>query len=136
MDNRFLPPDGSHRVFQWHDVPGLVQLDPGFFQAAWTFVELGFDRREMDAKVVGFDERTDVAVLKVEANNLPTVRIAQELGFGRSAAEQFTLVAAGTRGIVTAAFPRPSSRGTWDAVRKSRALGRPTVVINGDGRAA
>jgi serine protease Do len=33
------------------------------------------DRREMDAKVVGFDERTDVAVLKVEANNLPTVRI-------------------------------------------------------------
>ncbi len=33
------------------------------------------DRRELEAKVVGFDTRTDVAVLKVEGNNLPTVRI-------------------------------------------------------------
>lgn len=39
------------------------------------------------------------------------------------------------RGDITAAFPRASSRGTWDAVRKSRALGRPTVVIGDDGRA-
>lgn len=33
------------------------------------------DRREFQAKVVGIDERTDVAVLKIDANNLPTVRI-------------------------------------------------------------
>jgi serine protease Do len=33
------------------------------------------DRREYTAKVVGSDERTDVAVLKIEAKNLPTVRI-------------------------------------------------------------
>jgi serine protease Do len=33
------------------------------------------DRRELEAKVIGFDERTDVAVLKVEARNLPTVKI-------------------------------------------------------------
>ncbi|HEX7013853.1 MAG TPA: DegQ family serine endoprotease [Steroidobacteraceae bacterium] len=33
------------------------------------------DRREYTAKVVGLDERTDVAVLKIEAKNLPTVRI-------------------------------------------------------------
>src|SRR5690606_3442765 len=33
------------------------------------------DRRELEAKVVGYDERTDVAVIKVEARNLPTVRI-------------------------------------------------------------
>jgi serine protease Do len=33
------------------------------------------DRREYSAKVVGIDERTDVAVLKIDANNLPTVRI-------------------------------------------------------------
>jgi serine protease Do len=33
------------------------------------------DRREYTAKVVGVDEQTDVAVLKIEANNLPTVRL-------------------------------------------------------------
>jgi len=33
------------------------------------------DRREYRAKVVGQDGRTDVAVLKIEASNLPTVRI-------------------------------------------------------------
>ena len=33
------------------------------------------DRREYTAKVVGVDERTDVAVLKIDAKNLPTVRI-------------------------------------------------------------
>jgi len=33
------------------------------------------DRREYNAKVVGVDERTDVAVIKIEAKNLPTVRI-------------------------------------------------------------
>lgn len=33
------------------------------------------DRREFMAKVVGLDKRTDVAVLKIEAKNLPTVRI-------------------------------------------------------------
>ena len=33
------------------------------------------DRREYTAKVVGVDEQTDVAVLKIEAKNLPTVRL-------------------------------------------------------------
>ncbi len=33
------------------------------------------DRREYPAKVIGFDERSDVAVIKIEAKNLPTVRI-------------------------------------------------------------
>ena len=33
------------------------------------------DRREFDAKVIGMDERTDVAVIKIEAKNLPVVRI-------------------------------------------------------------
>ncbi len=31
------------------------------------------DRREIDAKVVGSDERTDVALLKVEGNNFPSL---------------------------------------------------------------
>jgi serine protease Do len=33
------------------------------------------DRREFEAKVIGMDEMTDVAVLKIEGSNLPTVRI-------------------------------------------------------------
>jgi serine protease Do len=33
------------------------------------------DRREYTAKVVGSDEQTDIAVLKIEAKNLPTVRL-------------------------------------------------------------
>ena len=33
------------------------------------------DRREYSAKVVGLDENTDVAVLKIDAKNLPTVKI-------------------------------------------------------------
>jgi serine protease Do len=33
------------------------------------------DRREYTAKVIGVDERTDVAVIKIDGKNLPTVRI-------------------------------------------------------------
>jgi serine protease Do len=33
------------------------------------------DRREFSAKVIGADERTDVAVIKINAANLPTVRL-------------------------------------------------------------
>ncbi|WP_089604615.1 Do family serine endopeptidase [Acinetobacter piscicola] len=33
------------------------------------------DRREIDAKVVGSDERTDVALLKVEGNNYPSLSV-------------------------------------------------------------
>ncbi len=33
------------------------------------------DRREFRAKVLGSDERTDIAVLKIEAGNLPTLQI-------------------------------------------------------------
>ncbi|HMN44879.1 MAG TPA: DegQ family serine endoprotease [Povalibacter sp.] len=33
------------------------------------------DRREYEAKVVGVDERTDVAVIKIEGKNLPTVKL-------------------------------------------------------------
>lgn len=33
------------------------------------------DRRELTAEVVGTDERSDIALLKIEANNLPVVKI-------------------------------------------------------------
>lgn len=35
------------------------------------------DRRELVAKVVGSDKRSDIALLKIEADNLPTVRLGQ-----------------------------------------------------------
>jgi len=40
---RFLPPDGSVRAFEFQGDPGLVRLDPHWYQAALRFVGLGFD---------------------------------------------------------------------------------------------
>lgn len=39
---RFLPPNGAERAFQYDGDPGLVRLDPRWYQAALTFVRLGF----------------------------------------------------------------------------------------------
>ncbi|MDJ0739005.1 MAG: DegQ family serine endoprotease [Gammaproteobacteria bacterium] len=38
------------------------------------------DRRSYDAKVIGSDKASDVALLKIEANNLPTVKIGKSSG--------------------------------------------------------
>ena len=40
---RFLPPGGAERAFEYVGDPGLVRLDPRWFQAAWRFVRLGFE---------------------------------------------------------------------------------------------
>jgi hypothetical protein len=40
---RFLPPDGRIRAFEYEGGnPGIVRLDPEWYQAAWTFVRMGF----------------------------------------------------------------------------------------------
>lgn len=39
---RFLPPGGDVRAFDLHGDPGLVRLDPRWYQAAATFVKAGF----------------------------------------------------------------------------------------------
>src|SRR5262245_7928836 len=39
---RFRPADGGERAFAIHDEPGVVRLDPRWFQAAWRFVDGGF----------------------------------------------------------------------------------------------
>lgn len=39
---RFLPPGGAVRALEWTGNPGLVDLDPGWRQAALGFVRLGF----------------------------------------------------------------------------------------------
>ncbi len=40
---RFLPTSGSERAFEYLGDPGLVRLDPRWYQAALSFVRLGFD---------------------------------------------------------------------------------------------
>lgn len=39
---RFLPPEGPVRAFDFPGNPGLIPLDPEWYQAALRFVELGF----------------------------------------------------------------------------------------------
>ncbi len=39
---RFLPPGGAVRAFEFVGDPGLVRLDPRWYQASARFVELGF----------------------------------------------------------------------------------------------
>lgn len=39
---RFMPSDGAVRAFELGPDPGLVHLDPGRGQAAWSFITLGF----------------------------------------------------------------------------------------------
>jgi hypothetical protein len=39
---RFLPPNGAERAFDIHGDPGIVRLDPRWFQAALLFVKDGF----------------------------------------------------------------------------------------------
>jgi hypothetical protein len=39
---RFLPPGGVERAYEFHGNPGLVRLDPRWYQAALRFVESGF----------------------------------------------------------------------------------------------
>jgi hypothetical protein len=40
---RFLPPSGVVRAFEFTDDPGLVRLDPRWSQAAFRFVQMGFE---------------------------------------------------------------------------------------------
>jgi hypothetical protein len=40
---RFLPPGGAVRAFEYTGDPGLVRLDPEWYQAAERFVALGFE---------------------------------------------------------------------------------------------
>ena len=40
---RYQPPAGAERAFEYSGDPGLVRLDPRWHQAAWRFVQLGFE---------------------------------------------------------------------------------------------
>jgi serine protease Do len=54
---------------------GYIMTNAHVVEGADEVIVTLWDRRELEAKVVGLDKRTDVAVLKVEGQNLPTVKI-------------------------------------------------------------
>ena len=65
------------------------------------------DRRELEAKLIGADERSDLAVLKIPANNLPVVKIgkSKELKVGQwvlAIGSPFGFDHSATAGIVSA----------------------------------
>jgi hypothetical protein len=39
---RFLMPNGAERVFNYRGNPGLVELDPSWYQAGFRFIQMGF----------------------------------------------------------------------------------------------
>jgi serine protease Do len=54
---------------------GYILTNAHVVSSAQTVTVRLTDRREFQAKVIGQDERTDVAVIKIEAVNLPVVKI-------------------------------------------------------------
>jgi serine protease Do len=54
---------------------GYVMTNAHVIEGADEVVVTLTDRREFEAKIIGADKRTDVALVKIEASGLPTVRI-------------------------------------------------------------
>jgi serine protease Do len=54
---------------------GYILTNAHVVRGASVVVVKMTDRREYPAKVIGLDDRTDVAVIKIDAKDLPTVRI-------------------------------------------------------------
>jgi serine protease Do len=54
---------------------GYIMTNAHVVRGATEVVVKMTDRREYPAKVIGLDDRTDVAVIKIEARDLPTVRL-------------------------------------------------------------
>jgi serine protease Do len=106
------------------------------------------DRREFKAKVVGTDPSTDLAVLKIDADNLTpaplgdsdTARVGEwVLAVGNPLGENLTFTV--TSGIISAkgrtlALPNSSDRSIQDFIQTDAAInpgnsGGPLVAING-----
>ena len=54
---------------------GIILTNAHVASEATDIVVKLTDKREFDAKVIGVDKRSDIAVLKIEAKNLPVVKI-------------------------------------------------------------
>ena len=81
----FVTPSGDERVFQYSSNPGLVRLDPSWWQAAGTFVALGFEHI-----LGGFDHVLFVLCLVVPIRRLrPLVAVITSF----TVAHSITLIA-------------------------------------------
>ena len=86
---------------------GLVLTNAHVVREAKEVIVKLSDRREFKAKVLGADTATDVAVLRIDARNLPTVRLgdAQQLQVGDpvlAIGSPFGFEQTATQGIVSA----------------------------------
>lgn len=84
---RFMPPQGpgrgSPRDFEHRSLgsgfilsaDGYIMTNAHVVDAADEVVVKLTDKREFRAKVIGADKRSDVALLKIEASGLPTVKL-------------------------------------------------------------
>jgi serine protease Do len=81
---RFIPmPPGGQRDYESKSLgSGFIVSADGYILTNSHVVQAGDDitvslkdKREFKGKVIGFDRRTDVAVLKIEATGLPTVTL-------------------------------------------------------------
>ncbi|MCR9104028.1 MAG: Do family serine endopeptidase [Gammaproteobacteria bacterium] len=57
---------------------GYIVTNNHVVQGADSVLVRMIDRREFDAQVIGTDPRSDLALLKIEANKLPTLKLAPE----------------------------------------------------------
>jgi serine protease Do len=86
---------------------GYVMTNAHVVEGADEVVVTLTDKREMKAKIIGLDKRTDVAVVKIEATGLPTVKIGDvgKLRVGEwvlAIGSPFGLESSVTAGIVSA----------------------------------
>jgi serine protease Do len=79
---RFTPNPGGPREFQSQSLgsgfvisaDGYILTNAHVVQSADEITVRLTDKREFKAKVIGFDRRTDIALIKIEATGLPVVR--------------------------------------------------------------
>ena len=83
----YLTPAGSERIFQYHGNPGLVHLDPSWYQAAGSFVRLGFEH-----VLAGLDHLLFLFCLVIPFRGLRALIV---LITSFTAAHSITLIAAG-----------------------------------------
>lgn len=80
---RFGPPSEGPRDYESHSLgSGFIISEDGYILTNAHVVDAGDevsvklgDKREFKARVIGSDRRTDVAIIKIEGNGLPIVRL-------------------------------------------------------------
>lgn len=96
LGSGFIISDDGYVVTNFHVIDGADKV----------YVKL-YDRRKLEAKVIGSDKRTDIALLKIDAKKLPYAKIgdsdAAEVGeWVVAIGEPFGLDYTATKGIISA----------------------------------